>query len=83
MSCLHKTKHDLYHSTAIRVHYFWFFAKMILLKVAHPLHTYQHTKCQGSMLTGASFAPRLKSLIVTMVYVTRLKSMESISPSMA
>jgi hypothetical protein len=56
---------------------------MILLKVAHPLHTYQHTKCHGSILTGASFVPRLKSLIVTMVYVTRLKNMASILPSMA
>jgi hypothetical protein len=33
-----------------------FFAKLVLLKVVHPLQIYQQTKFHGPVLTGASFA---------------------------
>jgi len=40
--------------------YFSFFAKMVLLKVVHPLKIYQNTKFHGPTLTGTSFAPTSK-----------------------
>jgi hypothetical protein len=36
--------------------YFLFFAKVIILKVVHPLKIYQNAKFHGLLLTGASFA---------------------------
>jgi hypothetical protein len=35
---------------------FFYFAKVILLKIVLPLKIYQHTKFHGPMLTGASYA---------------------------
>jgi hypothetical protein len=37
--------------------YFLSLTKVVLLKVIHPLTTCQNTKCNGAMLTGATFAP--------------------------
>jgi hypothetical protein len=34
----------------------FFWQKMVLLKVVHPLKIYQYTKFNGPTLTGASFA---------------------------
>jgi len=36
--------------------FFLFFAKVVLLKVVHPLKIYQNTKFHGPTLSGASFA---------------------------
>jgi hypothetical protein len=36
--------------------YFLFLAKVVLLKVVHPLKIYQHVKLHGPILTGESFA---------------------------
>jgi hypothetical protein len=36
--------------------YFSFSAKVVLLKVVHPLKMYQNTKLHGPMLSDASFA---------------------------
>jgi hypothetical protein len=40
--------------------YTWFFEKVVLLKVVHPLKLYQHTKSHGPMLAGASLASTSK-----------------------
>jgi hypothetical protein len=52
MISLHKTKFELTFNRP-SCSYFSFFAKVVSLKVVHPLKIYQNTECHGPTLTAA------------------------------
>jgi hypothetical protein len=61
-------------------------AKVVLLKVLHPLKVYHNTELYSSTFTGASFASTSEvwmSVIFGMVVVTGLEIMAKTLPSMA